>query len=130
MIDPQLPVRVVFSTAAGESSVTVEVADTKQVISDGLANRRELGADRGMLFFMPKQKDWAFWMHDTLIALDIVFITEDRKIAGIVHNAQPKTDDSLRVGRSSYYVLEVNGGWMKTHGVAAGQRVRFDNIKD
>jgi uncharacterized membrane protein (UPF0127 family) len=130
LIDPQAPVRVVFTAPAGEAAVTVEIADTKQAISDGLAHRTELGADRGMLFFMPKQKDWAFWMQDTLIALDIVFITEDKKIAGIVHNAQPRTSDSLRVGRTSYYVLEVNGGWMKKHGILAGQRVRFDNIKE
>jgi uncharacterized membrane protein (UPF0127 family) len=130
LIDPAAPVRVVFMTPAGEPAVTVEVADTENVINAGLANRRELGAERGMLFFMPKQKDWSFWMHDTLIALDIVFITKDLEIAGIVHDAQPKTDASRRVGKTSYYVLEVNGGWAAKHGVAAGQRVRFENIKE
>jgi uncharacterized protein len=130
LIDPQAPVRVVIAAPGGDAVVTVEVADTPPVINAGLGNRRDLGADAGMLFFMPKQKDWSFWMHDTLIALDMVFITKDLEIAGIVHNAQPKTDDSRRVGKTSYYVLEVNGGWMAKHGVAAGQRVRFDNIKD
>jgi uncharacterized protein len=108
--------------------VTVEVADTKAVIDRGLMDRRELGADHGMLFFMGKERDWSFWMHDTLIPLDIVFITKDLHVAGIARDAVPQTDTSRKVGALSLYVLEVNAGWAAAHHVESGARVRFDNI--
>ncbi|MBL0218879.1 MAG: DUF192 domain-containing protein [Myxococcales bacterium] len=129
LVDPAAPVRVVISTPAGNATVTVEVADTKAVIDRGLMERRSLGADAGMLFFMNKERDWSFWMHDTLIPLDIVFITKDLHVAGIARDTKPQTDTSIRVGTSSLYVLEVNAGWSAAHHVEAGQRVQFENLK-
>ncbi|MEO7095921.1 MAG: DUF192 domain-containing protein, partial [Polyangiales bacterium] len=62
-----------IAAPGGDAVVTVEVADTPKVVNAGLEKRTSLGEDAGMLFFMPKRKDWSFWMHDTLIPLDIVF---------------------------------------------------------
>ncbi|MBL0219303.1 MAG: DUF192 domain-containing protein [Myxococcales bacterium] len=129
LIDPEAPVRVAIHTVSGEAIVTVEVADTKPVINKGLMDRRDLGAERGMLFFMGKERDWSFWMHDTLIPLDMIFITTDLTVAGVVHDAQPQTETSRKVGAISLYVLEVNAGWSAAHGVETGARVRFENIK-
>ena len=128
LVDRDAPVRVVFETPASEAAVTVEVADTKPVVDRGLAGRTELGADRGMLFFMTDERDWSFWMRNTLIPLDIVFITKDLHVAGIVRDAAAQTDTSRKVGVPSRYVLEVNAGWTARHHVEPGQSVRLENI--
>jgi uncharacterized membrane protein (UPF0127 family) len=90
--------------------------------------REHLPPDDGMLFLLPVIKDWAFWMHNTLIPLDIIFIRPDMTIAGIAANAEPETDTLRQVGEPSAYVLEVNGGYCAAHGVAANQKVRFEDV--
>lgn len=129
-VDPAAPVQVVLTPARGapEARVTVELAVTPQTIQRGLMHRTELAPDRGMLFVMDRDKDWAFWMRDTLISLDMIFITRDLTVAGIVPRTTPRTDRPRRVGAPSRYVLEVNAGWAAAHHLAPGDRVRFDNL--
>lgn len=112
----------------GEVAVTVEVVSTTAAITRGLMYREFLAADAGMLFLMPKQEVQSFWMRNTLIPLDMLFIGEDMTVVGIVERAQPRTDTSRTVGKPSRYVLEVNGGWASTHGISAGATVRFVGV--
>ena len=128
-VDPALPVHVVVTTPTGDARITVEVADTPKAIERGLMFRKELPADHGMLFLMKREKDWSFWMQDTLIPLDIIFITKQLTVAGIVHQATPGSKQYRRVGAPSIYVLEVNGGWAQRHGVADGAKVVIDNLR-
>jgi uncharacterized membrane protein (UPF0127 family) len=121
--------KVHLETPRGEVTVDVEVVSTEPKIEKGLMYRQYLAPDAGMLFLMGHEKDWTFWMHNTLIALDMIFITKDMKVAGIVQNAEPKTDTMRTVGATSLYVLEVNGGYTASHGVIAGAKVRFDNVQ-
>ncbi|HEU0029134.1 MAG TPA: DUF192 domain-containing protein [Kofleriaceae bacterium] len=123
------PTRVAIATTSGEVAVTVEVVDTPDRIERGLMFREHLGIDDGMLFLMGKEQDWAFWMRNTLIPLDMIFITKDLTVAGIVANAEPRTETLRRVGKPSLYVLEVNAGWAQAHHVAPGAKVRFDGVK-
>ena len=58
-----------------------------------------------------------------------MFITKDLKVAGVLENMQPLDDTSRGVGRPSLYVLEVNAGWAKAHGVAAGTTVAFEGVE-
>jgi len=120
---------VTLDTPRGPVTVDVEVVSTPAKIEKGLMYREHLGLDAGMLFLMGKEKDWTFWMHNTLIPLDMIFITKDMKVAGVVQNAEPKTDTLRMVGAPSLYVLEVNGGYTASHGVIAGAKVKFDNVK-
>jgi hypothetical protein len=120
--------RVTIETPRGPQTVEVEVVHTRPKIERGLMFREHLAPDAGMLFFMGTEYDWAFYMRNTLIPLDMIFITKDMTIAGIVENATPRTEDLRRVGKPSLYVLEVNGGWAASHGAAAGQKVRFDGL--
>ena len=128
-IDPALPVRVVLSTAIGDLPVTVELAVSPNAIEQGLMNRTELPAEHGMLFLMKRDKDWSFWMKNTRISLDIIFITKDLTVAGVVHRTVPETTKLHRVGAPSRYVLEVHGGWAASHRVEKGAKVRFENLK-
>jgi uncharacterized membrane protein (UPF0127 family) len=121
--------KVYVSSPSGDVAVTVEVVSTPARIERGLMFRQHLPPDDGMLFLLNVEKDWTFWMRNTLIPLDMLFIKRDLTVAGIVENATPKTETIRKVGIPSFYVLEVNGGWAAKHHVTAGAKVRFENIK-
>jgi uncharacterized membrane protein (UPF0127 family) len=120
---------VVVETAAGTRLIVrVELARNDAERSKGLMNRERLEEEAGMLFLFPVSEDHAFWMKNTLIPLDMIFVAEDGRIAGIVERAEPRSLTLRSVGEPSRYVLEVNGGWSARHGVRAGDRVRFENV--
>ena len=120
--------KVSLQTPDGEVTVNVEVVSSGPLLQKGLMYRQHLAPDAGMLFLMGYETDHAFYMRNTLIPLDMIFITKDMEIAGIVQNAEPKTETLRRVGKTSLYVLEVNGGWTASHQVAPGAKVRFENV--
>jgi len=119
------PPQVALETAQGEVTVTVEVVKTRPKIERGLMFREHLPPDGGMLFLMGGETDHTFYMRNTLIPLDMIFITKDMTIAGIVERAEPRTETLRSVGIPSLYVLEVNGGWTAAHQVKPGAKVRF-----
>jgi uncharacterized protein len=121
--------QVVLETASGALHVVrVELARTDPERARGLMFREHLDADAGMLFLFEESEDHGFWMKNTLIPLDMIFIADDGRVAGIVERAEPRTTTLRSVGSASRYVLEVNGGWCAAHGVARGARVRFENV--
>jgi|SRR5262245_17524130 len=111
-----------------EITFQVEIADTPVKREMGLQYRKELANDRGMIFLFPAEAPLSFWMKNTPIPLDMIFIGRDRKIVGIVEQAVPFSLDSRSVAAPSQFVLEVNGGLSKRHGIKAGDIVRFDGI--
>jgi uncharacterized membrane protein (UPF0127 family) len=111
-----------------EVRLTVEMARTARQIQRGLMYRKFLPPDSGMVFLFRTTKVQSFWMKNTLIPLDMIFVTADMSVAGVVENAEPQTTKSRTVGKPSLYVIETNGGWTKEHGVVAGVPVRFENI--
>jgi uncharacterized protein len=120
--------RVFLETPKGDLTVKVEVVATETKIQKGLMFRKHLAPDAGMLFLMGTEKEWPFWMRNTLIPLDMIFIGKDMAVVGVVENAEPLTETLRTVGKPSLYVLEVNGGWSKQNGIGAGARVRFENV--
>lgn len=125
--NPSAP-KVFLSTPRGEVAVTVEVVATWPKIEKGLMFREHLPPDGGMLFMMGYEHDHAFYMRNTLIPLDMIFITKDLTVAGVVERAEPRTETLRKVGAPSMYVLEVNGGYTSAHGVNAGAKVRFEHV--
>lgn len=112
----------------GELTFQVEVADTPAKRELGLQYRRDLPVDRGMIFLFPVESEHAFWMKNTPIPLDMIFIGRDRKIVGIVEQALPFSTDSRSVAGASQFVLEINGGLAKRYGIKAGDSVRFHGL--
>jgi len=122
--------KVYLSTPQGEIAVTVELAQTSAKIERGLMFREHLPPDDGMLFLMDEERSWPFWMRNTLITLDMIFITKDMTIAGIVEKAEPRTETLRQVEAPSLYVLEVNGGYCAAHKVTSGAKVRFERVPE
>jgi uncharacterized membrane protein (UPF0127 family) len=117
-------VEVVVQTPSGNRlRVQAEVARTDAERSRGLMFRKKLAQDAGMLFVMPGDDDWAFWMKNTLLPLDLVFADKDGLVVGVVENARPLDETSRRAGKPSRHVLEVNGGWCSRNGVGVGARM-------
>src|SRR4026209_1381366 len=121
--------KVTILTKSGrEAAFQVEVADTPAKRTMGLQYRKELGSDRGMIFLFPAESPQTFWMKNTPIPLDMIFIDHERKIVGIIEQTVPFSLDTRSVGVPSQFVLEINGGLAKRHGIQTGDRVRFDGI--
>jgi len=112
-----------------EARVSVEVARTRRALERGLMDRTHLPPDAGMLFLFRRPKVQTFWMRNTLIALDMIFISADMVVAGVVENAEPKTLTRRRLpGVVSQYVVEVNAGWARGHAVEAGVPVELVGV--
>ena len=94
----------------------------------GLQYRHELADDHGMIFLFAGESPQTFWMKNTPIPLDMIFIDRQRKIVGIVAETVPFSLDPRSVGIPSQYVLEIKGGLAKRLGIQAGDVVRFDGI--
>ena len=109
--------------------VSLEVADTPEERARGLMYRNSLAEDSGMLFIFDQDANQSFWMKNTLIPLDMLFIARDGTVVGIHANATPLSTANITVGKPSRYVLEVPGGWAERHGIAAGARVEFRGVR-
>lgn len=109
--------------------VRVEIARTPAETARGLMFRRHLEADAGMLFIFPRPQHLTFWMRNTYIPLDMIFITSERRVLGVVENATPLTDDPREVPGESQYVVEVNAGFAREHGIGPGTPVRFIGVE-
>ncbi len=123
---PALPMgRVTLIDAyGGKHVVEVEIAATRDSRTRGLMWRRSLADGKGMLFIFHEQQPLSFWMRNTLIPLDMIFIDKDLKIAGAVERAEPKTLMSRGVGGAQLFVLEVPSGWVAKVGIKAGSTVQ------
>jgi uncharacterized membrane protein (UPF0127 family) len=125
---PKLDVGTIeFEAPAPRAPLTlqVEIADDDDERQKGLMFREQLAEDEGMLFIFPSERRNSFWMHNTLIPLDMFFIDSSWTVVGVVEKAEPLTDSPRQVARMSQYVLEVPGGFAKRHGYGAGQKLRF-----
>lgn len=119
---------MIYTKGGRQVSFRVEVADTAAKREIGLQYRRELADDRGMLFLFPREQIQSFWMKNTPIPLDMIFINRESIIAGIIHQTVPFSTESLSVPAPSQFVLEIKGGLARHHGIETGDRVRFEGI--
>jgi uncharacterized membrane protein (UPF0127 family) len=112
----------------GMHRVEVEVAADAPSRQRGLMWRRALGPGTGMLFIFPEPAVQSFWMRNTLIPLDMLFIDDAPKVVGIIRHAEPHTLSPRTVGLPSRYVLEVPAGWTEQQGIAVGARVQLEGL--
>jgi len=122
------PTAILENADGKELRVALEVADNDATRRRGLMWRQSMPDSHGMLFIFPYEEIQSFWMKNTLIPLDMMFINSEHEIVGIVHEAEPRTLESRRVEKPSTYVLEVNGGWVRKNKIRSGQRVRLVGV--
>jgi uncharacterized membrane protein (UPF0127 family) len=116
------------SVTINNNKVLVEIADTPAKRAEGLMNRNFMPFDRGMLFLFPRQGRYDFWMKDTKIALDIIWIDENLKIVHIEENVKPCVEllcPRYGSAKEALYVLEVNSNWANKANVRVGDNVIF-----
>lgn len=111
-------------TTGGTFNFRVEIADTDASRARGLMYRKSLPGDQGMLFAFNEVAMQSFWMKNTLIPLDILFVERSGRIAKIHANARPHVLAPIGSGRPVWAVLELNGGLTALLGIRAGDRVR------
>jgi uncharacterized membrane protein (UPF0127 family) len=99
-----------------------EVADTDEKLMRGLMFRKTLAEGSGMLFIFPKDTFNPFWMKNTSLSLDLIFIDVQGKVVSLIENAQPFSEEFLYPKILYRYVLEVHGGWARKNGVKPGNQ--------
>jgi uncharacterized protein len=125
-VDSHTPV---VNLTAGNGTVfhmNIEVADTPDEWENGLMNRTSMPWYAGMLFVFKDDEPRYFWMDNTLIPLDMLFITKDLTIIGIHENATPLSRDIIASSGPCRYVLEVNGGFCADEDIDIGDRITLD----
>ena len=117
---------LVIVTADGKHhGFDVELAQTVAQQTQGLMYRKSLPADAGMLFDFHQAKPIAMWMKNTLLPLDMIFITAEGRVAGVAERTIPQSQDIIPSPGAVLAVLEVNGGTASRLGLKAGDRVEY-----
>lgn len=127
MILPVDPNPLVIDSGGKQISFSIEVADDSAKRSRGLMFRKEMDADRGMLFVFQMQQPLAFWMKNTILPLDLVFIDSAGKVQAILPGT-PFSEAPISPGVAVQYVLELNQGTAARHGITPGAAVRHPLI--
>jgi hypothetical protein len=113
--------------STGEArSIAVEIATTSAHRAHGLMYRPTLGDDEGMLFSWAHESPRSFWMRNTCLALDMMFIDDDGYIVGILEQVPPWNDQPRRSPCPAAHVLEVRAGFSRDHGVMPGQHITIE----
>ncbi|HOX46135.1 MAG TPA: DUF192 domain-containing protein [Myxococcota bacterium] len=127
--ETQGPPQVILQNREGQPlALRVEVVSRPEDLARGLMHRERLAADAGMLFVYPDEDQRSFWMKNTLIPLDMLFIGSNLRVVGVVENAVPLSLEPRTVDAPARFVLEVQGGFVKRHGIRLGSLVRLAGV--
>ncbi len=121
----ETPGNGVVTIASGDRthSFAIEIADEPNERSVGLMNRPFMAEDAGMLFIYPREQFASFWMKNTLIPLDMLFISNDGRILQVAREAVPLSLTPIRSTQKVRAVLEINGGLAERLGIDVGDTV-------
>ena len=116
-------------TATGRHVFQVEIANNDATRERGLMDRRFMAADHGMLFEFDREAPVSFWMKNTYIPLDMIFIAPSGVVTHIAANAEPLSERVIPSGSPCIAVLELNGGMAASIGLKVGDKVRHPFFK-
>ena len=121
--------KLTIHSASGDHAFNIEVVDTAESRAQGLMYRQELADDAGMLFDFLGEQKVSFWMRNTFIPLDMLFITADGVVKNIHVNARPHDPTGIPSDGPVQFVLEIPGGRSVELGIEAGDTVTHPRIK-
>ncbi|AZO46855.1 MAG: DUF192 domain-containing protein [Mesorhizobium sp.] len=127
MILPVDPTPLVAVTKSGERSFSIEIADTSDEREAGLMFRQQMADDHGMLFVFEESRDLTFWMKNTPMPLDLIFVGQDGRIRAILHG-EPQSEAIISPGEPVRFVLELKAGTAAKDGIADGDLLRHPAI--
>lgn len=116
-----------FLTESGQEITTlnISIADLPDERNQGLMDVRTMPQDVGMLFIFDGDAPRSFWMANTPLPLDIMYVNSDSVIVRIYQNTTPYSETSLPSEAPAQFVVETNGGYSLTHGITEGMKIRF-----
>jgi uncharacterized membrane protein (UPF0127 family) len=117
--------RLTFSKEDGKpiTHIAIEIADDERARTQGLMGRKILQRDHGMLFVFQDEEERSFWMVNTPLPLDIIYVNSEKKIVKIQANTTPFSDASLPSEKPAQYTIEVNAGFCNQYGIQEGDVV-------
>jgi len=105
--------------------IDIEIVKDETAIQQGLMYRKSMDENKGMLFVMPQMGPQSFWMKNTYIPLDIIFINRNRQIVTIQKNTTPFSEKSLPSSQNAQFIIEVNAGYCDKYGIKKGDYVKW-----
>jgi uncharacterized protein len=106
-------------------TIDIEIADTPEELEAGLMYRRTMADTEGMLFVFEKAKARLFWMKNTYLPLDMIFVDKDMKIVKIEKKKTPMSEKRIPTGKNMLYTVEVNAGFCDRYGINVGDYIQF-----
>ncbi len=118
-----------FKDANGKelTKIEIEIVENDADRQKGLMFRKQMLESRGMLFIFDAEEPQSFWMHNTYVSLDIIYVGKDFKVVSIQKNAKTLNDTPLPSDAPAQYVVEVNAGFSEKFGIKKGVLIEFKN---
>lgn len=114
-----------YSDSIEIRQIDIEVADDDAERAQGLMNRPWMEESQGMLFIMEREERQSFWMRNTIIPLDIIYVSADKRIVSIAKDTQPFSEKGIPSAGPAKYVVEVIAGFSDKYGLKPGDRIEF-----
>ncbi|MCK7554486.1 DUF192 domain-containing protein [Chitinophaga sedimenti] len=111
------------------SKIDIELATTDEERATGLMYRRQMDENQGMLFIFEAESQQSFYMKNTYIPLDLVYVNAQQEIVSVTKYATPMSEKSLPSYKEAMYVVEVNAGYIDRHKIAFGDKISFTRNK-
>ena len=121
---------LLFTDSKGNTitKIDIEIADDDEQRTTGLMYRDKMDESQGMLFIFDTEELQAFWMKNTILPLDIIYVNAKMEIVSIQKNAEPFSEKSLPSIKPAQYVVEVNAGYCERHGVKEGDKIAWRKV--
>lgn len=110
------------------SKIDVEIADDDSKRETGLMYRDRMKMNQGMLFIFPAQQYQSFWMHNTQLPLDMIFVNKNLDVVTIHKDTTPFSDQTYSSTRPALYVVEVNAGYCDMNNISVGNKIVWRRI--
>lgn len=109
-------------------TIDIEIADNQAETTQGMMFRTSMDYDKGMLFIMDREREQSFWMKNTKMPLDIIYVNSDLEIVTIYKHTQPYSESPIRSFKPALYVVETSAGFCNEVGLKEGDKIIFQRI--